>query len=164
MGRGGTKDMHQPGDRNKDVIKSKMEKLGVDASKMIERGRTLDQERGRKRERSRKRGSRDAEDIELDDAEMEDTTLSNTQAKKKKRSKSEAARREASVTRGHSKPRDPSQIGLYSDEAVIAAKKLDRQGRRGWHGGAGEGDNRKAEHLIKWMNTGKKRNGTHYQR
>merc|ERR1712161_93886 len=67
-----------------------------------------------KRERSRKRGSRDAENVESDDAEMEDTTLSNTQAKKKKRSKSEAAKREASVTRGHSRPRDPSQVGLHT--------------------------------------------------
>jgi len=159
--RGRTKDMHQPGNRNEEVIKATMDKLGVDASKMIERGRTLDRDRGRKRERSKRRTTRAAEES---DDEMEDTTLTKTQAKKKKRSKSEAARREASVTRGHSKPRDPSQVGLYSDEAVIAAKKLDRQGRRGWHGGAGEGDNRKAEHLIKWMNTGKKRNGTHYQR
>merc|ERR1711865_1109267 len=159
--RGRTKDMHQPGDRDKDVIKSKMDKLGVDASKMIERGRILDQERGRKRERSRKRGSRDAENAESDDAEMEDTTLSNTQAKKKKRSKSEAAKREASVTRGHSRPRDPSQVGLHTDNAVKAAKKLERLGRKGWMGASGEGDNRKCEHLIKWMNTGKKRMGTH---
>merc|ERR1712100_246341 len=50
--RGRTKDMHQPGDRNKDVIKAKMDKLGVDATKMIERGRSMDRERGRKRERS----------------------------------------------------------------------------------------------------------------
>jgi len=159
--RGRTKDMHQPGDRDKDVIKSKMDKLGVDASKMIERGRILDQERGRKRERSRKRGSRDAEDVESDDAEMEDTTLSNTQAKKKKRSKSEAAKREASVTRGHSRHRDPSQVGLHTEGAVKAAKKLERLGRKGWMGASGEGDNRKCEHLIKWMNTGKKRMGTH---
>merc|ERR1712238_237734 len=98
--------------------------LGVDASKMIERGWILDQERGRKRERSCKRDSRDAENAESDDAEMEDTTLSNTQAKKKKRSKSEAAKREASVTRGHSRPRDPSQVGLHTDNAVKAAKKI----------------------------------------
>jgi len=95
---------------------------------------------------------------------MEDVNISKTQAKKKKRSKSEAARREASVTRGHSKPRDPSQVGLHSDAAVKAAKKLDRQARKGWMGGAGEGDNRKSEHLVKWMNTGKKRMGTHYCR
>mmetsp|Transcript_16063 Transcript_16063/g.37234 ORF Transcript_16063/g.37234 Transcript_16063/m.37234 type:complete len:706 (-) Transcript_16063:1535-3652(-) len=159
--RGRTKDMHQPGDRNKEVIKTKMQNLGVDASKMIERGRSLDQTRGRKRERSIRRSERAAKES---DDEMEDVTLSKTQAKKKKRSKSEAARREASVTRGHSKPRDPSQIGLHSEAAVKAAKKLERQGRKGWMGASGEGDNRKSEHLVKWMNTGKKRMGTHYCR
>jgi len=156
--RGRTKDIHQPGDRNKDVVKEKMDKLGVDAGKMIERGRIKDRERGRKRERSIRRTAR--ETGESDD-EMVDTTLSKTQAKKKKRSKSEAAKREASITRGHSKPRDPSQVGLYSEAAVKAAKKLERQGRKGWMGASGEGDNRKSEHLIKWMNTGKKRMGTH---
>ena len=159
--RGRTKDIHQPGDRNKDVIKAKMDKLGVDASKMIERGRRLDRERGRKRERSIRRSERDAEES---DDEMEDATVSKTQAKKKKRSKSEAAKREASVTRGHSKPRDPSQVGLHTEAAVKAAKKLERQGRKGWLGASGEGDNRKSEHLVKWMNTGKKRMGTHYCR
>lgn len=138
-----------------------MGKLGVDVSKMVERGRTLDRERGRKRERSSSR----AETSEvLDDVDMEMTDLSRTQAKKKKREKSEAAKREASVTRGHSRPRDPSQVGLGTEDAVKAAKKLERQGRKGWAGGAGEGDNRKAVHLVKWMNTGKKRNGTHYCR
>jgi len=159
--RGRMKDMHQPGNRSEQMIKSKMDKLGVDTSKMLERGRSLDRERGRKRERSIRRSAREAEES---DDEMEDATLSKTQAKKKKRSKSEAARREASVTRGHSKPRDPSQIGLHSEAAVKAAKKLERQGRKGWMGASGEGDNRKSEHLVKWMNTGKKRMGTHYCR
>lgn len=161
--RGRTKDMHQIGDRTEEVIKAKMDKLGVDASKMLERGRTLDRERGRKRERSSRRGARNVEDTKSDD-EMEDTTMTKTQAKKHRRSKSEAARREASITRGHSKPRDPSQVGLYSEDAVKEAKKLERQSRKGWMGGSGEGDNRKSEHLVKWMNTGKKRMGTHYCR
>ena len=160
--RGRTKDMHQPGDRTRDVIKAKMDKLGVDTSKMLERGRSMERESGRKRGRSRvRRSDRDAEDS---DDEMEDVSMSKTQAKKKKRSKSEAAKREASVSRGHSKPRDPSQVGLHSDAAVKAAKKLDRQARKGWSGGAGEGDNRKSVHLVKWMNTGKKRMGTHNKR
>jgi len=162
--RGRAKDRHQPGDRDKDTIKRKMDKLGVDAGKMIERGRALDRERGRKRERSRARVSRANEAI--DDVEMDDAAgaLSKTQAKKQKRSKSEAAKRDASISRGHSRPRDPSQVGLHTEEAVKAARKLERQGRKGWAGGAGEGDNRKAVHLVKWMNTGKKRMGTHYCR
>merc|ERR1712194_259495 len=36
--RGRAKDKHNRGDRNKDVIKDKMDNLGVDASRMIERG------------------------------------------------------------------------------------------------------------------------------
>lgn len=159
--RGRAKDKHQPGERDAEVIQERMTKIGVDPSKMIERGRALERERGRKRERSRAR-SETAES--LPDENMDESGLSNTQAKKLKREKSEAAKREASVTRGHSRPRDPSQVGLHSEEAVKAAMKLERQGRMGWYGGAGEGDNRKAVHLVKWMNTGKKRNGTHYCR
>ncbi|KAG7356236.1 GTPase [Nitzschia inconspicua] len=164
--RGRDKDMHQPGDRDKDVIKEKMNKLGVDASRMIERGRALERERGRKRERSRSRAgsSMEIEGSLADDAAMEDVGLSNTQIKKQRRSKSEAAKREASITRGHSRPRDPSQSGLHSESAIKAAAKAERIGRKGWMGGAGEGDNRKSVHLVKWMNTGKKRNGTHYCR
>lgn len=178
--RGRTKDMHQPGDRTEKVIKEKMSKLGVDASRLIERGRSLEQERGRKRERSRDVRSRrskngidddNADDDGFKDEEMHDADstadgrgLSKTQAKKQKRSKSEAAKREASITRYHGRPRDPSQDGLHSEAAIATAKKLVRQGRKSWAGGAGEGDNRKAVHLVKWMNTGKKRNGTHYCR
>lgn len=157
--RGRVKDKHDRGARDKDTIKSKMDNLGVDSSKMIERGRALDRERGRKRERSRARN-----DTEMDDSAMEDVPTSKTQAKKQKRAKSEAARREASVTRGHSRPRDPSQMGLHSEDAVKAARKLEKQGRKMWEGAAGEGDNRKSVHLVKWMNTGKKRMGTHYCR
>lgn len=159
--RGRAKDKHQPGERDAEVIKERMTKIGVDPSMMIERGRALERERGRKRERSRAR-SETAES--LPDEDMNENDMSKTQAKKLKREKSELAKREASVTRGHSRPRDPSQVGLHTEEAVKAAMKLERQGRMGWYGGAGEGDNRKAVHLVKWMNTGKKRNGTHYCR
>ena len=151
--RGRAKDRHQPGDRNEEVIKKTMSRIGVDPSKMIERGRSLDRERGRKRERSRT-GSHTTES--LPDEDMDDAGLSNTQLKKHKRTKSEAAKREASITRGHSRPRDPSAVGLHTEDAVKAAMKKERLGRMGWHGAAGEGDNRKAVHLVKWMNTGKK--------
>lgn len=160
--RGRTKYKHAPGDRNKDIIKAKMDTLGVDTSKMIERGRILERERGRKRERSRDRASSNGKGDGFDNKEMKDVEpTSKTQAKKKKRSKREAEKREASFTRGHSRPRDPSQMGLHTDASVKAAKKLERLGRKRWMGASGEGDNRKSEHLIKWMNTGKKRMGTH---
>ncbi len=159
--RGRAKDKHQPGERDEEVIKETLTKFGIDPSKMIERGRALEQERGRKRERSRPRTEKTES---LPDEDMDDTGLSKTQAKKLKREKSEAAKRDASVTRGHSRPRDPSQVGLHTEEAVKAAMKAEKHGRMGWFGAAGEGDNRKAVHLVKWMNTGKKRNGTHYCR
>ncbi|KAL3927459.1 MAG: hypothetical protein SGBAC_013079 [Bacillariaceae sp.] len=153
--RGRAKDKHDRGDRNKDVVKEKMCRLGVDTSKMIARGRSLD--------KTRKRGISATTDMEMDD-NSPGVEISKTQAKKQRRSRSEAAKREASISRGHSRPRDPSKVGLHSDEAIKAAKKFEKQGRRMWEGGAGEGDNRKAVHLVKWMNTGKKRNGTHYCR
>jgi len=55
-------------------------------------------------------------------------------------------------------------MGLRDDDMVKVAKKVEKQGQVRWHGGSGEGDQRKAVHLVKWMNTGKKRNGTHYCR
>jgi nucleolar GTP-binding protein len=160
--RGRAKDKHQPGERNEKVVKEHLTSIGVDPTLLIARGRSLDRERGRKRERSRAR--METKEALPDDEDMDDAGLSNTQVKKQKRAKSELAKREASVTRGHSRPRDPSQVGLHTEEAVKAAKKIDRAARRGWEGGAGEGDNRKSVHLVKWMNTGKKRNGTHNKR
>ena len=134
----------------------------VDASKMIERGRAL--ERGRKRERSSSRAEKKEKD-DIGEVEMVDADISKTQLKKQRRAKSEAAKRDPSVTRSHSRPRDPSKEGLHTNEAIKAAKMLERkQGRMGWKGAAGEGDQRKAVHLVKWMNTGKKRMGTHYCR
>jgi nucleolar GTP-binding protein len=163
--RGRAKDKHDLGIHDKDAIEQKMNNLGVDASRLIERGREMERGRERKRERSRSRlAPKPEKGDDKKDAEMEDLTLSKTQAKKKRK---EDREREASVVsraRSHSRPRDPSAIGLHTEEAVKEAKKLDRLGRYSWEGGAGEGDQRKAVHLVKWMNTGKKRNGTHYCR
>ena len=167
--RGRAKDKHDVAALNTKNIKETMEKLGVDASKMVERGRSMEmQERGRKRERSLSRrvlgeGADDAEkDVDMDDAPG---STSKGQLKKAKKAKADAERRSLSLARSHSKPRDPSKMGLKDDkETLKMAAKLERQGRSEWHGGAGEGDQRKAVHLVKWMNTGKKRNGTHYCR
>jgi nucleolar GTP-binding protein len=158
--RGRAKDMHDRGARDKATIEKTMKNLGVDASKMIARGRALDQERGRKRERSRARLEKD---VPMEE-DVDDSGLSKTQMKKNKREKSQIAKRDPSVTRSHSRMRDPSAIGVTSEASIKEARKLDKRARAGWEGGAGEGDQRKAEHLIKWMNTGKKRNGTHYCR
>jgi nucleolar GTP-binding protein len=167
--RGRAKDKHDHGILNASEIKKKMDSLGVDSSSMLERGRLAANERGRKRERSQARGKdtdammEDKHDLQT--VEMEDTSgMSNGQVKKALKTKQEAAKRESSLVRSHSRPREPSQMGLRDESAVKKAEQLYRKGTDYWKGGAGEGDQRKAVHLVKWMNTGKKRNGTHYQR
>jgi nucleolar GTP-binding protein len=156
--RGRDKDRQTPGALDKSKIKEKMGMYGVDVSKMLERGRTM--ERGRKRERSLSR----VRDVSPDE-EMEDVSgMSKGAMKKAKKDKIEERKREASLARSHSRPREPSQVGFKDEKAASIAKKLDRQGRKEWKGASGEGDHRNAVHLVKWMNTGKKRMGTHYCR
>jgi nucleolar GTP-binding protein len=159
--RGRRKDCHDPGTRDKKAIQERMGQLGVDASKLIERGRSLDRD-VRKRGRSLTR--RDEEqDERMDDAEPEEGQ-SKTQRKKARREREESRKRDPSVNkRTHDKPLSLEKQGLNEDKKVMA-KKMERLGRKGWNGGAGEGDNRKGVHLVQWMNTGKKRNGTHYCR
>jgi nucleolar GTP-binding protein len=162
--RGKSRDKHDRGALDPKEIKKTMDGLGVDSSKMLERGRSVDKaERGRKRERSlsNRRGGEDA----VEDTGMEDVSgMSKAEKKLAKKAKAEEGRRELSVARSHSRPREPSQMGLKDEKAMKMAHKLDLRGRKGWIGGAGEGDNTKQVHLVKWCNTGKKRNGTHYQR
>jgi hypothetical protein len=162
--RGQPKDKHDRGVLDAKEIKKNMEKIGVDASLMIERGRTTEQERGRKRDRSLSRrraaASGEDEDVDMDDVSV----MSKGKQKQVKKAKADKEKRELSLARSHSKSREPSVKGLRDEEEAKIAAKLEREGRMGWLGGAGEGDNRKAVHLVKWMNTGKKRNGTHYCR
>jgi len=167
--RGKSKDKHDRGALDAKEIKKTLGGLGVDASKIVERGRAMEKERGRKRERSLSRRAKQQEEEEgrVNDVAMEDASgeLSKRQAKVAKRAKSEASKRELSRARSHSRPREPSQAGLKDDpETLKIAKKLDREGRKAWMGASGEGDQRKSVHLIKWCNTGKKRQGTHYCR
>lgn len=158
--RGRAKDKHTPSVRSSEEIKKKLDQYGIDTSKMIERGRTMD--RGRKRDRSITRKSANVSDEEMDTTDVE--ALSKSQRKKLRQEKKEKVRREASVIRGHSKPREPSQMGLRDKDMLEKATKATKEGRKQWHGGAGEGDQRKSVHLVKWMNTGKKRMGTHNKR
>mmetsp|Transcript_6058 Transcript_6058/g.13197 ORF Transcript_6058/g.13197 Transcript_6058/m.13197 type:complete len:720 (+) Transcript_6058:273-2432(+) len=166
--RGRARDKHDPGARDAEEVKKNMDKYGIDASKMLEtasaRGRKRDRSLGPSaRGRSRTRRGRDGE---VSDEEMEISTegMSNKEAKRVKRDKRQSAKREMSIARSHSRPRDPSSVGLKDEAAERVAKKLDKLGRKQWFGGSGEGDQRQAVHLVKWMNTGKKRNGTHYCR
>ena len=157
--RGKSKDKHDVGKLNTAEIKKTMDQLGVDASKMIERGRQMDErERGRKRERSLSRRLADKDQVAdgTGDVDMEDA------ASPSKKSKSASSSSKSDMVaigraRSHSRPREPSQMGLRDEKSVKEAKKLEREGRKGWIGGAGEGDNRKSVHLVKWMHTGKRR-------
>jgi nucleolar GTP-binding protein len=154
--RGRSKDKHDPGVRNTSEIAKTMEKFGIDASKMIERGR----KRERSLDTTRSRGQRESADKDEDMTDAftaEGTTLSKGQTKKMRKEKDEIRKREASLARSHSRPRTPSQVGLKNEEAVAIAKKKEKLGRSSWEGMAGEGDHRKTVSLVKWMNTGKRR-------
>lgn len=154
--RGRAKDKHDAGALNTDEIRKNMDRYGVDTSTMIESGL----KRGRSVERRRSRA-------EVSDDDMEDMNtdgMSSRQAKKQKKEKREKKKREHSLARSHSRPREPSQVGLKDETAASIAKKLDKQGKKSWEGLSGEGDQRKSVHLVKWMNTGKKRMGTHNKR
>lgn len=157
--RGRAKDKHDRGALDPKEIKKKMDGYGVDTSAMIERGR--------KRERSvdRRRTRTVSEERDTDMGEgMDVDGLSKGQIKKQKKEKKDSKKRESSLARSHSRPREPSQMGLKDNQALDIAKKLDKRGRTNWEGLSGEGDQRKSVHLVKWMNTGKKRNGTHNKR
>jgi nucleolar GTP-binding protein len=161
--RGKSKDKHDKGAFDGQEIKKKLDSLGIESDKIVERGRKMAVERGRKRERSvsRLRGAQD--DVEMEDV-VDTEGMSNKQLKKVKKDQQNTKKDELSRARSHSRPRQPSQMGLKDEKSVDIALKLEREGRKAWVGGAGEGDQRKAVHLVKWCNTGKKRNGTHYQR
>jgi len=156
--RGRAKDMHDSGALNKDTIVQTLGDVGVDATKMIEN-----------RARAPKRGrsvSRRSEAVTPDDTDMADTSLSKGSLKKLKKSRSQSIKREHSLARSHSKPRDPSASGLRDEAMVSKAKAKEMIGIKKWSfgGRSGEGDRTQSVHLVKWMNTGKKRNGTTYCR
>jgi len=160
--RGRRRDRHEPGTRDKGEIEKKMASIGVDATKMIERGRSLSRaDSARKRGRSLTSRAK-GEDTMMDD--VEDDTKSKTQNKKARRERDSSRARDPSVNkRTHTKIQTLEEQGLSEDTKKFA-KKMDRLGKKGWLGGSGEGDNRKSVHLVKWMNTGKKRMGTHNKR
>jgi nucleolar GTP-binding protein len=156
--------MHDVDKLSADQIRKDLDdKFGIDTTDMIQNRATT---RGRKRTR------RDDDDDDDDDDMSEDAMmeLSKTQAKKKKKQKQESKRRTVSLARSHDQPKDADaptfNIGLKDETAARIAKKLDQRGKKSWASSrqGGEGDQRKSVHLVKWMNTGKKRQGTHYCR
>lgn len=58
----------------------------------------------------------------------------------------------------------PNDLGLKDEREVKLASKEEKLAQKQWKGMAGEGDRRQSVHLVKWMNTGKKRLGTHNKR
>lgn len=164
--RGRAKDKHDQGVLNEDAIKKKMDSYGVDASKMIERGRKREREVDAGRRRRRREPMEDEEMMsDVEEATDENgEPLSKGQIKRRKRERAESKKRDESVARSHSRPRAPTERGLKDDAMAKIAKKKDRQARKLWEGAGGEGDRYQSVHLVKWCNTGKKRNSTHYQR
>jgi nucleolar GTP-binding protein len=179
--RGRVKDCHDDDAKLKaDAIERRLKKVGVDASAMLERGR----KREREGPREKRRQSRDARgDAEMgdaaaagdDDDDDEDggnsmkvdgdgRSRSKGAIKRHRKEREESARREQSMARSHSRPREPSQMGLKDESMAKVARMVEKKGQRKWFGGSGEGDHTKSVHLVKWCNTGKKRNGTHYSR
>ncbi|GMI17692.1 hypothetical protein TrLO_g9119 [Triparma laevis f. longispina] len=136
-----------------DTIQSHLGGLGVETEGITKNVR------GRKRERKDRSVGGDAMDEEVDT-----TNMSSTQKKKIRKEKKDGEKREQSLARSHSRPREPSQVGLKDEEARKVATKKEITAKRAFNGLSGEGDHRKTVHLVKWMNTGKKRNGTHNKR
>lgn len=174
--RGRMKDCHDDDAKLKaGAIEKRLNKLGVDSSQMLERGRKREREdRDHKDKRSlqTRKSRKDADDAEdvpsasEEDEEMAEGGRSKSKGaiKRAKKARSDSVRRSQSQARSHSRPRTPSEMGLKDEDAAKVAKKVEKKGQRQWFGGSGEGDHTKAVHLVKWMNTGKKRNGTHYCR
>jgi len=169
--RGRAKDCHDDGARlTASAIEKRMGRVGVDTSKMLERGRKRERESSRGRRGTREsddRAKADAGEEGAPDMEMEDSSArgkSKGAIKRAKKDRSDSVKREHSQARSHSRIREPSQVGLKDEEAAKFAKKVEKLGQMKWFGGSGEGDHKQSVHLVKWMNTGKKRNGTHYCR
>lgn len=170
--RGRIKDCHDDDAKLKpDAIDRRLAKVGVDASAMLERGRAREREEPRAKRRASRAAAREGGDAEMED--INDDAGSSSSGgrspskgamKRQKKASVESTRREASMARSHSRPRTPSQMGLKDDSMAKIAKEVEKRDQRKWFGGSGEGDHTKSVHLVKWMNTGKKRNGTHYCR
>ncbi|GMI40055.1 hypothetical protein TrCOL_g13369 [Triparma columacea] len=152
--RGRKKDKHDNAMLDKNNVKKTLESLGVEADGIVERGR----------ERGRKRSRKDADEDGMDVEPVDTSGMSNKELKRHKREEKSKERRSVSIARSHSKVREPSQQGLKDDAMKKVATKKDMLSKRRFEGMSGEGDQRKTVHLVKWMNTGKKRNGTHNKR
>eukprot|EP00585_Thalassiosira_rotula_P003986 CAMPEP_0196138050 /NCGR_PEP_ID=MMETSP0910-20130528/5829_1 /TAXON_ID=49265 /ORGANISM="Thalassiosira rotula, Strain GSO102" /LENGTH=711 /DNA_ID=CAMNT_0041398607 /DNA_START=114 /DNA_END=2246 /DNA_ORIENTATION=+ len=153
--RGRIKDCHDDGAKLKaSAIEKRMSKVGVDASQMLERGR----QRERDAPREKRRRARDEKDADMEDAgpagadeDMEDGRGKSKGAiKRQRKEREQSVRREKSQARSHSRPREPSEMGLKDEDMAKVAKKVEKQGQARWFGAGGEGDHTKSVHLVKW--------------
>jgi len=154
--RGKVKDKHDKGALDQEEIKKKMGEYGVNVDSMLERGR----KRSRSVDVRRNRKGDEEEDVEMKEGDTNMDGMSKGQMKKFKKERSQSKKRESSLARSHSRPKEPSGYGVKDEDELRIAKKLDKAGKKVWEGLSGEGDQRKSVHLVKWMNTGKKRLGT----
>jgi len=138
--RGKSKDKHDPGVLTADQIKKKLEDVGVDASLMIENRATSNKRKSLSSTSQKKYLEGDDDAMEIDGK--------STISKRRK------------LTLG----KTPAQMGLKDEKEMKVALKQEKLSQKQWKGMAGEGDRRQSVHLVKWMNTGKKRMGTHNKR
>ncbi|KAL7534108.1 hypothetical protein ACHAXR_005639 [Thalassiosira sp. AJA248-18] len=174
--RGRIKDCHDDSAKLKaSAIEKRMAKVGVDATQMLERGRKRERDAPREKRRQSRLGRRgddtmeDAAAAAGSDEEMQQDDnggrgKSKGAIKRAKKERAQSVKRSQSLARSHSRPREPSEMGLKDGDMAKVAKKVEAKGQKRWFGASGEGDHTKSVHLVKWMNTGKKRNGTHYCR
>jgi hypothetical protein len=126
--RGKAKDKHDRGALDRETIKKKMDGFGVDTTEMLER---------RKRDRSVFRGFLKALPGGSDDEmeKMDTDGLTPGKLKRQKKEKSVNFKREVSRARSHTRPREPSQVGLKDEDAFDVVKKMDKRGGRiEWRG------------------------------
>jgi len=152
--RGRAQDMRdEKAAHNVDNIKKHLDSVGVESAGISERGR----------KRGRSRASNGEEEDAMDE-DKDYTGMSKGAIKRdKSQVRSESKAREA-AKRSHSVVKTIEQEGLKDEEMKKASVKKVKIMQSGFNGAAGEGDHRKSVHLVKWCNTGKRRNGTHYQR
>merc|ERR1712232_166926 len=169
--KGRAKDMHDKGFLDAKVIRTTMEGYGVDADAMIQRGFQINQKK-KKRGRSLTRNA-DNEHFNGTSMEINEDCEMNIQGKKRlkkndiKHSNERGFRPSTrSRSRTVSQCKESSENVSRNSATVYATKKLERKGKKTWvvDGKSGEGDHRETVHLVKWMNTGKKRMGTHNKR
>jgi len=147
---------------DEDNVRKTMKGYGVDVDLMLENSR------GRKRTRSLSRSAarrKNASDDEKDDDEMTDVNVSKGEMKRLEKKKKDDRERSRSKSIARLPTvKEPKDLGLKDEAAKRIAVKLEKMGKKSWEGLSGEGDQRKSVHLVKWMNTGKKRMGTHNKR